>query len=302
MVSTTDSRWPPSSANGTDHTTTMNSADDYGRETMDDDGTRSAREPLLLPETPEPTSSRFLERFLILLWITATALFIIYRKNVTDFVRYVASKGADHKLLLYVCYVLIFIVMVTLCVSAELMIISAGFIFSHVHGQKAGILIGTTISFVAYFFTMLLCFFISRYLLKRIIHKYLRFYRYYGALIRATENEGFHIAGLIRMSPFFPPTLVSYIFGSTNIPTFDYAMATFGAIPSIAFFTYLGALIEDFTDDAKPTRSTFEITAFIVISMTITIGGLYYTYHITKKYLEPNRSPRGRGDAESNAA
>ncbi|GFE55619.1 SNARE associated Golgi protein [Babesia ovis] len=234
-----------------DHTTNMGGADVYGREQLDDDVVSSARRPLLSGVGSEAEPNPWIARIIILLWLCMTPLAIIYRKEITDFVRYIAMKGADQGPLLYVYYVLIFIFTVSICISAEIMLVSSGFIFSHLHGQIAGIAIGTGLSFIAYFITMLLCFLVSRYLLKGLVYRYLRHYKYYGALIRATEKEGLQLVTMIRLSPFFPPTIVSYIFGSTNVSVRDYCLATFAAIPSLAFFTYIGSLIEDFSNDTN---------------------------------------------------
>lgn len=107
------------------------------------------------------------------------------------------------------------------------------------------------LSFTAYFITMLLCFLLSRHLLKSFVNRYLRHYKYYNALIRATEKDGLPLVAMIRLSPFFPPTIISYIFGTTNVQTHHYCIASFAALPSIIFFSYVGTLIEDFSSDAS---------------------------------------------------
>ncbi|GIX65404.1 SNARE associated Golgi protein, putative [Babesia caballi] len=241
---------------------------------LDDDVVSSVRKPLLEEPAGEAPPNPWLARIIILLWLCMTPLAIYYRKEITEFVRYVASRGAEQGSLFYLYYVIVFVCTVACCVSLEIMvgrcrsaanaaqIISSGFVFSHIHGPLCrfpnfpgaysidGVLIGTALSFIAYFITMFLCFLLSRHLLKGVVHRYLRHYKYYGALIKATEREGFSLVAMIRLSPFFPPTIVSYIFGSTNVGTRDYCLATFAAIPSIGFFTYLGSLIEDLSDDA----------------------------------------------------
>ncbi|ORM39637.1 TVP38/TMEM64 family membrane protein [Babesia sp. Xinjiang] len=280
----------------------MENNDEYDREPMDDDVATSSRRPLLPEVDGDAEPNPWIARGIIAFWFTMTVVAILYRKEITEFVRVVATKGAEQGPLLYICYVALFVITVAFCVSLEIMLISAGFIFSHIHGQFLGVGIATGISFVAYFITMLLCFLASRHLLKGIVYKYFRHYKYYGALIRATEKEGLQLVTMIRLSPLFPPTIVSYIFGSTNVSTREYCIASFAAIPSIAFFSYLGSLIEDFSNDTKPPKTTGEVAIFIGISIVITVAGLYYTHIVVKRHLEPNRSPRRQNDDETSAA
>ncbi|CDR94803.1 SNARE associated Golgi protein, putative [Babesia bigemina] len=292
----------PRGAHGKDHTTVIADPETFNNEGISDDVVSSAKRPLLDQFPADPQPNPWLPRIIIGLWLVMTPLAIYYRKEITDFVRAVAVKGAEHGSLLYVYFVLLFILAVLCCVSLEIMIISGGFIFTHLHGHIKGVLIGTGLSFVAYFITMLICFLISRYVLKGIINRYLRHYKYYGALIRATELEGLSLVAMIRLSPFFPPTIVSYIFGSTNVSGRQYCLASFAAIPSIAFFTYIGSLIENLSDENNPPKSSTEIAMFLTASILITVAGVYYTYMVTKRHLEPNRSPRPAADAESVAA
>ncbi|GBE60046.1 SNARE associated Golgi protein [Babesia ovata] len=260
-------RWQSRSHNGTPrgahgkgrhHTTVITDPETFDNEGINDDVVSSAKRPLLEQFPLDPQPNPWLPRIIIGLWLVMTPLAIYYRKEITDFVRAVAVKGAEQGSLLYVYFVLLFILAVMCCVSLEIMIISGGFIFTHLHGHMAGVAIGTGLSFVAYFITMLICFLISRYVLKGIINRYLRHYKYYGALIRATELEGLSLVAMVRLSPFFPPTLVSYIFGSTNVSARHYCLASFAAIPSITFFTYIGSLIENISDETTFRSSEIE--------------------------------------------
>lgn len=269
----------------------------YGSSTI-----TSPRGTLLNIPTKDTQTSPWIPRIMITLWLIMLPLAFIYRNQITSFVRTVAIKGSEQGKLIYVYYLCIFIFVVPFFISVELMVVSAGFVFSHIHGQWVGVAVASGLSFTAYFITMLLCFLLSRHLLKSFVNRYLRHYKYYNALIRATEKDGLPLVAMIRLSPFFPPTIISYIFGTTNVQTHHYCIASFAALPSIIFFSYVGTLIEDFSSDASPPRSTAEMTICITTAVGITVAGLYYTFVVTKKHLEPKNPPQLNYDSVNVAA
>lgn len=77
------------------------------------------------------------------------------------------------------------------------------------------------------------------------VQRYMRSYRYFGALNRATEREGLTIVAIIRLSPLFPAAIVSYMLGSTKVSLTDYCLGSFASLPTLAFFTYIGSLLQD---------------------------------------------------------
>ncbi|KAK1443239.1 transmembrane protein TMEM64 like protein [Babesia gibsoni] len=253
-------------------------------------------------------------RICLLTWICMTPLAIIYRNEITSFFRVIAVKGEELGKISYLYYVLIFSLTVPLCMSVDILFITAGFIFTHIHGQygrlliynvnenPVGIAVAICLSFIGYLIATLICFLMSRYLLLSYVKKYFHHYKYYGAVIRATEKEGLPMVFMIRLSPFFPPALVSYILGATNVKIHHYCLASFGALPTIAFFTYMGSLCSDLSSDTATPRTNTEIVLCFVGALTVTVVAIYYTYIVTKRHLEPSRTPMLARDVENVSA
>ena len=63
------------------------------------------------------------------------------------------------------------------------------------------------------------------------------------ALDNVTKNEGWKVVGLLRLSPVVPFTLQNYAFGATEIPVWQFVIATFfGIMPGTALYVYIGTI------------------------------------------------------------
>eukprot|EP00375_Theileria_parva_P003902 XP_766588.1 hypothetical protein [Theileria parva strain Muguga] len=207
----------------------------------------SSEQPLLDNQTPR--SGVWALRLMVLTWIVTTFLFFFYREQISKLIRKVAIFCAEQGSMVYIYYVLIYTGTVPLLMSTEILTVTAGFIFAHIHGNALGIFISTVTSFIGYAAAMSICFVLARYFIYDFVNRRFRSYRYYNALMTATERDGFKMVSIIRLSPFFPGAICSYIFGTTNVSFKDFFWGSIGYLPALTFYSYLGSLLESLTSD-----------------------------------------------------
>ncbi|UKK00804.2 hypothetical protein MACK_000878 [Theileria orientalis] len=239
-------------------------------------------QPLLYSETT-PRSGVWAVRFMVIMWIVTTFLFFFYRKEISNLIRKLAVFCSEQGSLVYLYYILLFTASVPLLMSIEILVVAAGFIYSHIHGHAFGIIISVATSFVGYLASMSICFFLARYFIHSFVNRQFRSYRYYNALMTATEQDGFKMVSIIRLSPFFPGAICSYIFGTTNVSFRDFFWGSVGYVPSLAFYSYVGSLLENLTSD-EPVHG-WRTVIFITISLIVSIGGMIYASNLTREHL-----------------
>jgi uncharacterized membrane protein YdjX (TVP38/TMEM64 family) len=67
-----------------------------------------------------------------------------------------------------------------------------------------------------------------------------------AAVRRAIEADGLRIAFLLRLTPFVPQNVLSYVLASTSLRMRDFALATAaGLFPLLVFNAYAGSLVRD---------------------------------------------------------
>jgi uncharacterized membrane protein YdjX (TVP38/TMEM64 family) len=97
-------------------------------------------------------------------------------------------------------------------------------------------LIGSTIGAV-------LGFWLARYLLRAPLERAARARPKWRALLRAVDDEGWRIVGLLRLGAPLPATVQNYLFGLTGIGLLPYVLATLlGNLPQTMLYVYLGAV------------------------------------------------------------
>jgi uncharacterized membrane protein YdjX (TVP38/TMEM64 family) len=97
-------------------------------------------------------------------------------------------------------------------------------------------LIGSTIGAV-------LGFSLARYLFRAPLERAARERPRWRALLRAVDDEGWRIVGLLRLGAPLPATIQNYLFGLTRIGLWPYVAATvLGNLPQTALYVYLGAV------------------------------------------------------------
>ena len=97
-------------------------------------------------------------------------------------------------------------------------------------------LIGSTIGAV-------LGFWLARYLFRAPLERAARERPKWRALLRAVDDEGWRIVGLLRLGAPLPATLQNFLFGLTRIGLLPYVLATLlGNLPQTVLYVYLGAV------------------------------------------------------------
>ena len=67
-----------------------------------------------------------------------------------------------------------------------------------------------------------------------------------AAVRRAVEADGLKIAFLLRLTPFVPQNVLTYVLASTSLRVRDFAVASAaGLLPLLAFNAYVGSLVGD---------------------------------------------------------
>jgi uncharacterized membrane protein YdjX (TVP38/TMEM64 family) len=88
-----------------------------------------------------------------------------------------------------------------------------------------------------------LAFLIARHVAGPAAHRFYAHHPYFQAVDRAVSEEGWKVVGLLRLSPFLPFSLQSYIFGVTSLGFTPFVLATFvGIIPGVGLFVYIGKI------------------------------------------------------------
>jgi uncharacterized membrane protein YdjX (TVP38/TMEM64 family) len=88
-----------------------------------------------------------------------------------------------------------------------------------------------------------IAFLLSRFLGRRWFGGRLARSRTLQILEPAVEREGWKIIGLSQLHPFFPTSLLNYLYGLTKIPFRTYIVWTsVGRAPGLLLYTYLGTL------------------------------------------------------------
>ena len=97
-------------------------------------------------------------------------------------------------------------------------------------------LIGSTIGAV-------LGFWLARYLFRAPLERAASERPKWRALLRAVDDEGWRIVGLLRLGAPLPATLQNFLFGLTRIGLLPYVLATLlGNLPQTVLYVYLGAV------------------------------------------------------------
>jgi uncharacterized membrane protein YdjX (TVP38/TMEM64 family) len=102
---------------------------------------------------------------------------------------------------------------------------------------------GFPIVLVALLTASSLAFLVARHLARGRLRRALVRRPRLAAVDEAVSDEGWKIVFLLRLSPLVPFNLQNYVFGVTEIPYSQYAVATIvGMSPATALYIYIGAL------------------------------------------------------------
>lgn len=215
--------------------------------------------------------------FLLIFLSTKFKRFLTFLQQVIE---WVGKQGSWSVLL----FIVLFTIAAPLFMSVEVMCIGSGLIFSGVYGKVWGLCVATFAVAVGYLLGMSICFFISRYLIHNYIYKKLMAYPLYMAFNQAINTDGLSFVLLIRLSPILPASMVSYMFGVTTLKYKDFALGSISALPSIFLFTYMGALLQDFSNISDLENHWGNIVV-LIIGFLIGVAAIVYITIITKRRL-----------------
>lgn len=94
-----------------------------------------------------------------------------------------------------------------------------------------------------------------------------------AAVRRAIEADGLKIAFLLRLTPFVPQNVLTYVLASTSLRLRDFALASAaGLLPLLAFNTYVGSLVGDATALLAGDLPDVGMTKWIVLGGGLAAG------------------------------
>ena len=166
-------------------------------------------------------------------------------------------------------YIGLYVLACVFLVPGSVFILGSGLLF--------GLFYGTILSWIAAMMTASIAFWLGRLGLRRMIANGWQEGRYWRAVERAVEDQGFRIALLSRISPFFPFPILNYLFGISRIRWSDYLLGSMlGEIPSTFFYVYLGA-------GARLAIGTEEVSSLKWILYTVGLAAtLLVTWFLTR--------------------
>lgn len=114
----------------------------------------------------------------------------------------------------------------------------------------------------------LIAFLLARYLFSEPLYRFAGRRRQFRAVLRAVDEEGWKIVGLMRFWSAMPTFMQNYLFGLTRIGTWPYIVATFVfTIPQVCVYVYLGALGRAALLESGESGWRFGLTTLAAICM-----------------------------------
>ena len=169
--------------------------------------------------------------------------------------------------------------------SGLILTMAGGFLFGPVWGMVWVVIapnIGAAVSFL-----------IGRYLIHGKIERRLSKSRRYRAVSHATEQDGWKIVLLARMSPFLPYVAMNYVFGLTKVRFIPYMALTFvGMLPATIAYVWIGSLAKNLTDLAAGEQPQWLQIIGIVLTIITTLGVTFYVAKFMKRALAAHSEPQ----------
>lgn len=101
------------------------------------------------------------------------------------------------------------------------------------------------------------------------------------AVDEAVGREGWKIVALTRLSPFFPFSVLNYVFGLSSIPLKDYVLATWiGMVPSVFAHVYFGMVLGEVSQGHG--HWDWAVNGGL---LAFTLGVAYFIARVAKKAL-----------------
>ncbi len=135
-------------------------------------------------------------------------------------------------------FVLAYVVFALFMLPASVLTVGAGFAY--------GLMWGTVLVVPVSVMAASVTFRISRTVARNRVTARVAESPRFAAIDAAIADEGFRIVALLRLSPFFPFNVLSYVLGLTQVRMRDYVVASFlGLLPSTILYVYIGSAATD---------------------------------------------------------
>jgi len=91
----------------------------------------------------------------------------------------------------------------------------------------------------------------------------------------------------MRLSLLVPFNMSNYVFGASAVKVFDFIIGTFGLVPLVLFFVYIGTTMSNIEEVVSGTHemSTSEIV-IMVVGSCIAFSGLIFATVVVKRTLK----------------
>ena len=229
--------------------------------------------------SPMPKQFTLTKSIFIGIGVVTTALllmlFLDIDKQILDTLQWLDSMGSWALF----WFVLVIALVVILILPGVLFTTGAGFVFGITKGT-VGVVIGTTLG-------ACIAFLIARHLLSRRLKPIMSANNQLDLISKDISTRGFKIVLLTRLIPFFPGKLSNYLFGLTEMPLRDFALASLlGFVPLSLHNAYLGSLAADIATlgNRHAERSSLE-WALYGLGFLIIVSIVLYLHHWANRTL-----------------
>jgi uncharacterized membrane protein YdjX (TVP38/TMEM64 family) len=167
-----------------------------------------------------------------------------------------------------VAFIVVYAVSVVALIPATVLTIAGGAVFGLVEGALYSFIggaIGSTCAFL-----------LGRHGARRFVERRLAGMPRFTAIDRAVALQGWWIVFLLRLSPVVPFNILNYALGLTTISVWDFALASFGSIPSELLGAYTGKVGGEALALAEQAEAPKNASYYAVL-----IGGLAATVAAT---------------------
>ena len=202
-----------------------------------------------------------------------------------DFVAWVRDAGARGIAAFVIAYVVLGLV-----IPGSVLTLGAGFAY--------GVVLGTTVVWVAANLTAVVAFILGRTLARDAIAARVGANPRFAAIDRAIGREGLKIVLLVRLSPIFPFTLLNYALGLTRVAVRDYVVGSLiGMLPGTLMYVYLGSLVTSLTELAagRPSGGALQ-KVFYFGGLVATIAVTLYVTRVARRALADATGEEARAE------
>jgi uncharacterized membrane protein YdjX (TVP38/TMEM64 family) len=211
-------------------------------------------------KTPNPSPRRVQQGIRVLLALIAVVVFVaglrwIHQTGLLpQALRWIQELGPWGP----VAFLLIYVAAVVFFVPASIFTVGAGFVY--------GMFWGSVYVLISAYVAANLTFLIARHFARDWVTERVKSHVKFAAIDEAVAREGWKIVALVRLTPIFPFSLMSYAFGLTRVPLWQYFAANITMIPGTCMYVYFGTLARDLTERvATPPWLKWGIGAVAVI-------------------------------------